>query len=131
MNNRENEIKSKDSKDELKLANERRIEELLDINNRYVRTQRHLEDNSSIASLGQLEHSFEIQKEREARMENLKDIIAYGKHEGEDEGQILRKRIEYTDHYLQHHSGHMDTATLQNTKEKQAHRKEHLDSLND
>lgn len=129
MSHHKKEAKAQDSLEELKRANERRIEELLRINNRYVRTQRHLEENSDIASLDQIKHSFEIQSEREARMENLKNIIAYGRHENVDEIQNLKRNLEFTDHYLQHHGGHMDEATRQNTMEKQEHRKEQLEFL--
>lgn len=123
------ESKAQDSIEELKLANDRRIEELLKINNRYVRTQRHLEENSDIARLEQIKHSFEIQGEREARMENLKNIIAYGKHEDVDEVKNLKRKLEFTDHYLQHHKDHIDGSTLQNTQTKQEHRKEQLNFI--
>ncbi len=129
MSHHEHEPKAKDSMDELKHANDRRLEELLKINNRYVRTQRHLEQNSDIARLDQIKHSLEIQADREARMENLRNIIAYGKHEGVDEVQNLKRNIEFTSHYLQHHGPHMDEDTLENTKTKQEHRKEQLDFL--
>lgn len=129
MSDKDREVKSKDSKDELRMANERRVEELLNLNERYVRTQRHLEQNHDIASLEQLEHSFEIQKEREERMENLKDIIAYDRHDEMDEKASLDRRIEYTDHYLQHNSANMDTDSLNNAYEKQAHRREQRDNL--
>lgn len=131
MEREDNQPKAADSMEELKHANERRIEELLSINNRYVRTQRHLEENSNIASLDQLKHSFEIQNDREERMENLKNIIAHGQHDQVDEVQNLKKHIEYTDHYLQHHSGHMDQDSLQKTNEKQEHRREHLNHLDE
>lgn len=131
MNHEDRKVKAKDSKDELNMANERRIEELLNINNRYVRTQRHLEENHSIASLDQLKHSFDIQNEREDRMENLKNIIAYDKHENGDEHKALEKRIEYTDHYLQHNSANMDSSSLQNTNIKQEHRREQLNNYQD
>jgi hypothetical protein len=127
MSHHDDESKAQDSKEELRLANERRIEELLDINNRYVRTQRHLEQNTDIMPLDRLQHVFKIQEEREDRMENLKNIIAYDRHEGNGQAEILKKRLEYTDHYLQHHADHMDEFTLQKTNEKQEHRKEQLD----
>ncbi|KUO77592.1 MAG: hypothetical protein APF77_03235 [Clostridia bacterium BRH_c25] len=130
MSHHKQESKAKDSVDELKYANDRRIEELLKINNRYVRTQRHLEENSDIARLDQIKHSFEIQAEREARMENLKNIIAYGKHEDVDEVGNLKRNMEFTNHYLQHHAAHLDENTLENTKTKQEHRKEQLDFIN-
>jgi uncharacterized membrane protein YccC len=131
MNNEDSKIKSIDSKEELKNTNERRIEQLLKINNRYVRTERHLEENHHISRLDQLRHTFEIQNEREQQMENLKNIIAYDKHEGVNNAEALGKRIEYTEHYLQHNSTNMNPGTLQNTKEKQEHRKEQLKNMND
>ena len=126
MSHHKQESKSEDSVDELNLANDRRIEELLKISNRYVRTQRHLEENSDIARLDQIKHSFRIQDEREARMENLKNIIAYGKHEQIDEVGNLKRNLEFTNHYIMHHSSNMDESTLQNTETKQEHRKEQL-----
>ena len=60
MDRNQKEIKGIDSKDELKLANERRIEELLDINNRYVRTQRHLEEHSDISDPDNLRHALKL-----------------------------------------------------------------------
>ncbi|HHZ13575.1 MAG: hypothetical protein ACOX1R_10335 [Caldicoprobacterales bacterium] len=129
MDRNQKEIKGIDSKDELKLANERRIEELLDINNRYVRTQRHLEEHSDISDPDNLRHALKIQEERENRMENLKNIIAYGKHEEVDERENLKRNLEYTDGYLENNASRMDKETLDNTREKQAHRKEQLEFL--
>lgn len=129
MNRGIDESKAMDSKEELKLANERRIDALLHINNRYVRTQRHLEQNSDITDLDRLKHALKVQEERENRMENLKNIIAYGEHEDADQVKSTKKHIEFTDHYLQHHADHMDEFTLQKTTEKQSHRKEQLEFL--
>lgn len=121
--------KSIDSKEELKMANERRIEELLNINNRYVRTERHLEQHSDIADPENIRHSEEIQKERLQQMENLKNIVAYGEHQQEDQVENLKRNIEYTDGYLNHNADKMDKETLDKTLEKQEHRKEQLDFL--
>lgn len=129
MSHRDDESKARDSKDEARLANEKKIDALLDINNCYVRTQRHLEQNSGITDLDRLKHVLKVQEEREDMMENLKNIIAYGEHEKADESDILKKRMEYTDHYLQHHADHMDEFTLQKTIEKQQHRKEQLEFM--
>ena len=122
--------KAADSKEELKMANERRIEELMNINNRYVRTERHLEQHSDISNPDNLEHSEQIQQERLQQMDNLKNIIAYGKHEQEDQEENLRKRMEYTDGYLNHNAQRMDNETLEKTLEKQEHRKEQMDFMN-
>lgn len=121
--------KAIDSKEELKIANERRIEELMNINNRYVRTERHLEQHSDIADPESVRHSEEIQQERLQRMENLKNIIAYGEHEQEDQVENLKRNLEYTDGYLNHNADKMDKETLERTLEKQEHRKEQLDFL--
>jgi len=121
--------KATDSKEELKMANERRIEELLNINNRYVRTERHLEQHSDIADPESIRHSEEIQNERLQQMENLKNIIAYGEHPQEDQVENLKRNLEYTDGYLNHNADRMDKETLEKTLEKQEHRKEQLDFL--
>jgi len=123
------EIKGIDSREELKLANERRIEELLNINNRYVRTQRHLEQYSNISHPDNLRHVSEIQEEREGRMENLKNIIAYGKHEEVDQVDNLKKNLDYTEGYLEDNASRMDEFTLDKSMEKQSHRREQLEFL--
>lgn len=122
--------KAADGREELKMANERRIEELMNINNKFVRTERHLEQYSDISDPENLEHAEKVQEERLQQMENLKNIIAYGKHEQEDQEENLRKRLEYTDGYLNHNAQHMDEETLEKTLEKQEHRKEQLDFMN-
>ncbi len=129
MSHNDKEAKSLYSKEELKMANERRIEELLNINNRYVRTQRHLEQYSNISDPENLRHASKIQEERKDRMENLKNIIAYGKHEQEDDVENLEKNLEYTEGYLENNASRMDDYTLRKTQEKQAHRKEQLEFL--
>ncbi|MCX7923207.1 MAG: hypothetical protein N3B21_14545 [Clostridia bacterium] len=127
--NNHSQQKALDGKNELRMANERRIEAMLEINDKYIRTQRHLEQHSDITNLDNLKHSLEVQHEREERMENLKNIIAYGIHEEVDERKNLKRNLEFTDHYLQHHAAHMDEDTLNRTMEKQEHRREQLKFL--
>jgi len=129
MNNDDKKRKREDSLEDLKKTNERRIEELLNINNKYVRTQRHLEQHSDIASPDQLQHAFEIQKEREERMEHIKNLIVNGNQSREDNIDALEKRITYTSGYLENNSDYMDPVTLENTKEKQENRKQQLENL--
>jgi len=118
-----------DDKKEVCAANERRIEELLNINNRYIRTKRHLEEFGDIMDIDRLEHVYKIQEEREHRMENLKNIIVYGKHEDVDEVENIKRNLEYTENYLKHNASRMDKDTLEKTIEKQEHRKEQLEFL--
>ena len=66
------ENKAIDSKEEQKMANERRIDELLNISNRYVRTERHLEQHSDISDPENIENSKRVQDERIEQMNNLK-----------------------------------------------------------
>ena len=127
--NDSSEKKAADSREEMKMANERRIEELMNINNRYVRTERHLEQHSDISNPDNLQHSEQVQQERQQQMDNLKNIIAFGTHEMEDQKENLLRRMEYTDGYLNYNAQHMDNETLEKTLEKQEHRKEQLDFM--
>lgn len=128
MKQREREEQAMDSKAELKMANERRLEELLSINNRYVRTQRHLEQHLDIADPDHIKNSSRIQEEREDRMDNLKNIIARGKHDV-DEVENLERNLEFTDNYLENNASRMDEFTLDKAMEKQFHREEQLEFL--
>lgn len=130
MKNKTPEQQAHENKEQLQKDNEKRIDALLEINNRYVRTERHLEQHANISDLDQLKHNIKLQEEREKEMENIKNIIVYGKHEEVDQKANLKKNIEYTEHYLQHHESNLDDETLQKTKEKQEHRKEQLKYLN-
>ena len=103
---------------------------MLNISNRYVRTERHLEQHSDISDPGNIENSKRVQDERIEQMNNLKNIIAYGEHEQEDQVANLQRNLEYTDGYINHNAEHMDIETMENTLRKQEHRKEQLDSLN-
>lgn len=124
------EQQAKENKEQLQKDNEKRIDALLEINNRYVRTERHLEQHANISELDQLKHSIKLQEEREKEMENIKNIIVYGKHDEVTQKDNLKKNIEFTEHYLQHNASSLDETTLQKTKEKQEHRKEQLKYLN-
>lgn len=130
MKNDERKRNAEDSREDLKKTNERRIEELLNINNKYVRTQRHLEQYKDIATLEQLEHAFEIQKDREERMENLKNLIANNDTQSREENiEALEKRITYTGGYIENNSSKMDQVSLENARKKQEHRKQQLENL--
>ena len=61
-------------------------------------------------------------------MENLKNIIAYGKHD-QVRWKNLEKNLEYTQGYVENNASHMDEFSLRKTLEKQAHRKEQLEFL--
>jgi len=96
---------------------------------KHTRTERHLEQHSDIASPEAVAHSEEVQKEREQEIDNLKNVIAHGKHVNVDDAANLKRNYEFTNSYLKENSNHMDEETLQGTKEKQENRKEHMNNM--
>lgn len=63
--------------------NANRIDEIVNIAEKHARTERHLEKDLPFTSDKAVKNAEEIQKERETKIEHLKDIVAYGEH-GED-----------------------------------------------
>jgi hypothetical protein len=109
--------------------NEKRIDQLINLVDKHTRTERHLEQHSDIARPEAIQHSNEIQKEREKEIENLKNVIANGKHVNVDEVANLQRNIEFTDSYIKANADHMDSETLQKTKEKQENRTEQINNI--
>jgi hypothetical protein len=119
-----------DNKEIKGIENERRIDHLRNIVEKQTRTERHLEEHSDISkSQENITHVKELQKERENEIQNLKDIIAHGDQNNNKQLENTEKRLQYTNGYLNHNADHMDKETLNNTKEKQEHRKEQMDWL--
>lgn len=109
--------------------NELRMEQLVNLVDKHTRTERHLEQHSDIATPEAIKHSEEIQRERESEIENLKDVIIYGKNSNVDDFSKLKRNYEYTQGYIENNAESMDKETLQRTKEKQANREEQIDNL--
>lgn len=126
MNSKE---KSIDSKEELQNCNARRIDQLVDVVERHTRTERHLEQNLDISSPEDVSHALEIQRDREQEIDNLKNIIAYGEHEKNDELKNLTRNYAFTDNYLENNSETLDDKTLARTKEKQENRKDQIGNI--
>ncbi len=113
-----------------KRENERRIEHMANLIEKQVRTERHLEQHADIArSKENIEHAKELQKERQAEIDHLKDKIVYGDNVSNNYKENTEKRFLFTEGYLNHNADHMDEEAFQNAKAKQEHRKEQLDSL--
>lgn len=117
-----------DSIKEFKDANARRVEQLIDVVEKHTRTERHLEQNLGVSSLDDVRHALKVQEEREREIENLKNIIAYGRHD-QDDLRNLNRNYTFASNYLDHYAARMDEDTLEKTKEKQENRKTQLDSL--
>ena len=113
----------------LGLENARRIDELVDLVEKHTRTERHLEQHSDISSAEQIEHSKEVQCEREHQISNLKNIIAYGQHESDNDLENLEKNYHYTQGYLSNSQDHMNEEDLERAIEKQEHRKDQMKFL--
>ncbi len=123
--NKNNFDKNKDSG----AQNEKRIEQLISLVDKHTRTERHLEQHSDIAAPEAIAHSEEIQNQREQEIENLKNVIAHGKHVNVDEETNLQRNYEFTNSYLEANSDRMDKETLEKTKEKQQNREEHMNNM--
>ncbi|WP_099191345.1 hypothetical protein [Tepidibacter mesophilus] len=113
----------------LGLENARRIDELVDLVEKHTRTERHLEQHSDISSPEQIEHSKEVQREREHQMKNLKNIIAYGQHESDNDLENLEKNYHYSQGYLSHNQENMSEQDVERAMEKQEHRKDQMKFL--
>jgi hypothetical protein len=110
--------------------NSRRIDHLINLVDKHTRTERHLEQYSSISSPESLQKAKEVQQNRESEIKNLKDLIAYGQHNNApSEYESVQKRYEYSQGYLQNNKDHINNNDLQNLEEKQKHRQERLNEF--
>jgi len=126
---KDNEEKRIDSIEEYKNANARRIDQLIDVVEKHTRTERHLEQNLGMSNIHDVKHTLKVQEEREHEIENLKNIIAYGKHEGINDFKNLSRNYSFSENYLNHYEGRMDSDTLEKTKTKQENRKMQMEAL--
>jgi hypothetical protein len=115
--------------EDVETQNERRIDQLINLVEKHTRSERHLEQHSDIASPENIEHSEDVQRQREEEINNLKNVIVHGKNVNVDEVSDLQRNLEFTEGYLENNADSMDKETLRRTKEKQAHREEQIDNL--
>ena len=120
--------KNIDTKLDIRETNERRVNQLIDLVEKHTRTSRHLEQHSNIANLNSLKHAIKLQEEREEQINHLKDVIING-HNSDSDLKKLKRNYTYTHNYLRHHEGHMDSFTLEKTKDKQKHREDQMKYL--
>ncbi|CAM2737352.1 hypothetical protein HAHI6034_03555 [Hathewaya histolytica] len=121
----------------MKKANERevknRLNELERTMENYVRTERHLEQHSDIASREQLENAKSIQESRREDMQELENSIVHGNdvenNTPEQQLENLKDNYVSTQGYLNHNSENMSREDLSNLKEKQENRKEQMDRM--
>jgi len=109
------------------IENSRRIDELVNLVDKHTRTERHLEQYSSISSPESIQRAKEVQQNREHQIDNLKNIISSGQHStAPSEYESIQKRYEYAQGYLQNNKEHINDEDLKKLEIKQEHRKERL-----
>lgn len=120
---------NRNNPDDDQIENERRVDHLINLVENRTRSERHLEEHGDIPSQENIEHVKEVQQQRQEEIDHLKNIIVNGEHSNNNQLNNTKKNYKYTEGYLDHNADHMDSDTLEMTKEKQAHRKEQIDFL--
>lgn len=106
-----------------------RIEEIEKLTNCCVRTERHLEQHSDIASKEQIKDAKELQQERKDLINNLEDKIAYGENKHQNQLKNLEENYDKTEKYIAYNEDHMSSDDLNNLKQKQENRQNQLNCL--
>ncbi|MPM21267.1 hypothetical protein SDC9_67711 [bioreactor metagenome] len=106
-----------------------RVEEVENLMNSYVRTERHLEQHSDIASKDQISHAKNIQNQRSELIDTLENKIAYGNNANNNELENVKANYEKTEKYINYNADHMSSAQLNNLKEKQENRQNLINYL--
>ena len=106
-----------------------RIEEIEKLTNCCVRTERHLEQHSDIASKEQIEDAKELQQERKDLINNLEDKIVYGENNHQNQVKNLQENYEKTEKYIAYNTDHMSSDDLNNLKQKQENRQNQMNCL--
>jgi len=110
---------------------DRQLENLENLVENHTRTQRHLEQYSKIGDHENKEHARDIQKVRESEIKNLESKI---KEEDkyispEEHLENLKERYENTQGYIENNKDSIDEQMLNNLQEKQQHREEQINFL--
>jgi hypothetical protein len=129
INTNKNRTSDSSTKEFGKQETSNRIDELTNIVEKHTRTERHLEQHSDIASPEQVHHAEKIQKEREDRIDDLKDKIMYGDGGPTNQVENLEKNITFAEGYLDHNEDHMNKKDKQNLKNRIENEKDTLNWL--
>lgn len=109
--------------------NENRVNDLINVVEKKVRTERHLEQYSDRKDDESLEPAKRLQDIREEEINNIKNNIINEGHNNENEYDNLKQNYTYSENYMENNKNHMSTEDLQNLKNKQENRKEQMDNL--
>ena len=112
---------------------DQQLENLENLVERHTRTERHLEQYSEIGDPENKENARKIQKVREEEIEKLEDKI-----KGEDKFispeehlENLKENYYNTENYIENNRDSIDEEMLRNLQEKQQHREEQINFLED
>lgn len=105
------------------IETENRLNEMLNVAERFTRTQRHLEQHSDITDPDKIAHAKEIQLQRISDINNLKDKIIYGDGGPTDELKNVNKNIVFSEGYLKNNGNHMSSHDRINLVENIINRK--------
>ncbi len=112
---------------------DQQLENLEHLVERHTRTERHLEQYSEIGDPENKENAKQIQKRREENIEKLEEKI-----KGEDKYispeehlDNLKENYYNTEGYIENNRDSMDETMLKNLQEKQQHREEQINFLED
>ena len=110
---------------------DRQLENLENLVERHTRTQRHLEQYSEIGKPENKKNARKIQQIREAEIQNLESKI---KEEDkfispQEHLENVKEKYENTQGYIENNKDSMDEQMLKNLQEKQQHREEQINFL--
>jgi hypothetical protein len=108
---------------------ENQVDSLINLVEKKTRTERHLEEHSDVGDPERLERPKELQKQRDAQIQNLKSAIASSSQGSDTEYENLKDNIQYADGYIKENGAHMDKGAFENLEKKQEHRKDQLDTF--
>lgn len=113
----------------LQEQNEHRIDQLIDTVENYTRTERHLEQYSHIGDPKNRAHARDIQAERKADIQHLKNNIVYGTEYDDHPLENLKENYDDTKEYLDHFGSRLDEQTLSCVEEKQKNREKSINQM--
>ncbi|MHC1683779.1 MAG: hypothetical protein AB6733_12600 [Clostridiaceae bacterium] len=111
------------------IETECRLNEMLNVAERFVRTERHLEQHSDISKSDQVHHAQEVQSQRIEDINNLKDKIIFGDGGPTNEVKNINKNIAFGEGYLKHNGDHMNPSDKKNLEENIQNRKDKINEL--
>ena len=113
---------------------DRKVDNLINIVERYTRTERHLEQYSNIGNPEHKENARNKQELREKQIDELKSqLIGDDKDTPTKEEQLedLKQNYEFGEGYINSNKDHMNETDLENLERKQENRRIQLENLED